>query len=524
MAGDFQRPKLGNQIKQDVPGMYDLFNLLAVGNLTLGANCPVGSLNYSVNGSGQLTIQQLTSDGAWNNITKLLNDADTVDGFHASTQTTKETIVIRDSNGAVPGSITGNAPTATKAGELSEINPVAMGGTGASNAADARSNLGVPPIDHASPSVTYGIPSDVNYGHAKASSTLPKATTSDGTIGNEVTTFSRGDHQHPYETHYGVCETAIDTAAKVLAVPHFVFKAGAFVTFTYNPATSRSTTAEDGTVTTTALTTTTDVLTLSVNNTTAKVLKGSGGDSITGVTLIAGESYIAVYDGTNYVLISDCVHKHGDETIVGIKAFTNELHCGGKVQCVQLSLINGSNTHMEFINEINGNGGGFFLEAGLLTSANTWFPITAFPSGTSMLFAQTYSPVGWVLQTNLDDYAIRLSGGTGGATRGNTSFQDVFQYKSGSCSVGINGGTGGTTLDSNYMANHNHHFGYAANLDWGGGDGGEITLSGGRTGARYTDASGSQWGHSHSVNISGTATIGWNQYVHQLDVIRCNKA
>lgn len=54
MAGDFQRPKLGNQIKQDVPGMYDLFNLLAVGNLTLGANCPVGSLNYSVNGSGSL--------------------------------------------------------------------------------------------------------------------------------------------------------------------------------------------------------------------------------------------------------------------------------------------------------------------------------------------------------------------------------------------------------------------------------------------------------------------------------------
>ena len=71
-----------------------------------------------------------------------------------------------------------------------------MGGTGATTAAAARTNLGVPPISHAVSATTYGASSADNYGHAKASTTTPKA---NGTaaVGNETSSFARGDHVHP---------------------------------------------------------------------------------------------------------------------------------------------------------------------------------------------------------------------------------------------------------------------------------------------------------------------------------------
>ena len=48
--------------------------------------------------------------------------------------------------------------------------PIANGGTGATSAANARTNLGVPPTSHASTATTYGAASTTNYGHAKLSS------------------------------------------------------------------------------------------------------------------------------------------------------------------------------------------------------------------------------------------------------------------------------------------------------------------------------------------------------------------
>ena len=52
---------------------------------------------------------------------------------------------------------------------------------------------------HASTSTTYGASSADNYGHAKASSTSPKA---HGTaaVGSETSSFARGDHVHPAQT------------------------------------------------------------------------------------------------------------------------------------------------------------------------------------------------------------------------------------------------------------------------------------------------------------------------------------
>ena len=304
MAADFARPNVGNKIKEDVPGMADILQALATGALSGTVNTPTGTLNYYVDGNNTLKIQRLDANGAWVDIAQLKNDADTLDGWHAATSTTKNTIPVRDSNGNLPGSITGNAPTATKATELTEINPVAMGGTGASTAADARTNLGVPPISHASVSTTYGASTDKAYGHAKASGTTPKKDSLAGTVGNETSTFARGDHQHPRAVFFGTCTTALDTPAKVVSIPDFLPSEGAFVLIRYIPEATRTVTtkAEDGAETTSTLTlkATSDPLTLSVNAGTALPIRTSGGQVI-GTELISGGTYLLVYTGEAYL-------------------------------------------------------------------------------------------------------------------------------------------------------------------------------------------------------------------------------
>lgn len=304
MAADFARPNIGNKIKEDVPGMADILQALATGALSGTVNTPTGALNYYVDGNNTLKIQRLDASGAWVDIAQLKNDADTLDGWHAATSTTKNTIPVRDSNGNVPGSITGNAPTATKATELTEINPVAMGGTGAANAADARTNLGVPPISHASVATTYGVSTDKAYGHAKATGTTPKKDSLAGTVGNETSTFARGDHQHPRAVFFGSCTTALDTPAKVVSIPDFLPAEGAFVLLRYTPEATRTVTtkAEDGTETTSTMTlkATSDPLTLSVNAGTAFPIRTSGGQVI-GTELISGGTYLLVYTGEAYL-------------------------------------------------------------------------------------------------------------------------------------------------------------------------------------------------------------------------------
>lgn len=304
MAADFARPNIGNKIKEDVPGMADILQALATGVLSGTVNTPTGTLNYYVDGNNTLKIQRLDASGSWVDIAQMKNDADTLDGWHAATSTTKNTIPVRDSNGNLPGSITGNAPTATKATELTEINPVAMGGTGASTAADARTNLGVPPISHASVATTYGVSTDKAYGHAKATGTTPKKDSLSGTVGNETSTFARGDHQHPRAVFFGTCTTALDTPAKVVSIPDFLPAEGAFVLIRYIPDTTRSvtTTGSDGTTktSTVTLTTTTEGLTLSVNSGTAYPLVTSGGQII-GTELLRGGTYLFVFDGINYL-------------------------------------------------------------------------------------------------------------------------------------------------------------------------------------------------------------------------------
>lgn len=75
------------------------------------------------------------------------------------------------------------------------------------------------PTSHASSETTYGAASATNYGHAKASGTVPKA---NGTaaVGSETATFARGDHIHPLQTSVsGNAGTATKLAnAKTIAI------------------------------------------------------------------------------------------------------------------------------------------------------------------------------------------------------------------------------------------------------------------------------------------------------------------
>lgn len=147
-----------------------------------------------------------------------------------------------------------------------------------------------------------------------ASSTTPKVAGT-AAVGTE-TMFARGDHVHPAQTtvsgnagsatklatartidgvsfngtanitHYGTCDTAAGTAAKVVALTGFTLATGAKVAVKF-------------TVTNTAANPT-----LNVNSTGAKAIYYRGA-AISAGYLAANRVYEFVYDGTNYELIGD---------------------------------------------------------------------------------------------------------------------------------------------------------------------------------------------------------------------------
>lgn len=139
---NFSAPAISNKIASDIDSIRELAKLIARLRGDLADNAPDGTIIFNQTAMNfQMkngTVWSALDDGTG----KYAFNVDRLDGFHANAGIIANSIVVRDSKGVIPGNISGRAPNATQADELTTVNPIAKGGTGASTAAQARANLG----------------------------------------------------------------------------------------------------------------------------------------------------------------------------------------------------------------------------------------------------------------------------------------------------------------------------------------------------------------------------------------------
>lgn len=139
---NFSAPAISNKITSDIDSIRELAKLIARMRGDLADNAPEGTIVFNQSAMNF----QMKSGTVWNALDngtgKYAFNVDRLDGFHANAGIIANSIVVRDSKGVIPGNISGRAPNATQADELTTVNPIAKGGTGASTAAQARANLG----------------------------------------------------------------------------------------------------------------------------------------------------------------------------------------------------------------------------------------------------------------------------------------------------------------------------------------------------------------------------------------------
>ena len=103
---------------------------------------------------------------------------------------------------------------------------VAYGGTGATTAANARTNLGVPPTSHASSATTYGVATGTNYGHVK----LSDATNSSSAASDGIAASPKA-----VKSVYDYAATKIDSTTASIELNHTgrLLNYGGFIDFHY---------------------------------------------------------------------------------------------------------------------------------------------------------------------------------------------------------------------------------------------------------------------------------------------------
>ena len=160
-------PLLSNAIRNDVPAINAIIKALAKADPSILSDLESGTKRF-YEGTNGWEFQELVGS-SWVTRTKFNIDAQSVDSYNASVDAVASTIVVRDTNGKLKGNLTGKADTAVTADKLASTLAVKAGGTGATTAAAARTNLNVPPTSHAATTTTYGIGTGSNYGHVKLS-------------------------------------------------------------------------------------------------------------------------------------------------------------------------------------------------------------------------------------------------------------------------------------------------------------------------------------------------------------------
>ncbi|WP_411330104.1 tail fiber protein [Desulfovibrio desulfuricans] len=140
----FDVAKLLNKITQDIPGINTVLKALAKWDVSALTDVPDGAMQATTDANNNLTIKKKVS-GSYTPVAKLMHDVDKLDGYHASASATANAVAVRNAQGALPGNILGNSATADTAVALAagSVVPVNQGGTGATTASQARTNLGV---------------------------------------------------------------------------------------------------------------------------------------------------------------------------------------------------------------------------------------------------------------------------------------------------------------------------------------------------------------------------------------------
>ena len=145
-------------------------------------------------------------------------------------------------------------------------------------------------------------------------------------------------------------------------------------------------------------------------------------------------------------------------------------------------------------------------------SEQTTAAVTAFPSGTVMLFVQSSAPTGWTKSTAHNDKALRVVSGSV-SSGGSVAFSTAFASRS------VTGSVGATTLSTTQIPAHAHNIsGYADTsvTPYGiagvGRGGGPLVVT-----QASANAGG---GGSHTHSFTGDAI---NMAVQYVDVIICTK-
>lgn len=137
-----------------------------------------------------------------------------------------------------------------------------------------------------------------------------------------------------------------------------------------------------------------------------------------------------------------------------------------------------------------------------LRGDGTWSTpsVSAFPTGTLMLFQQTAAPTGWTKQTTHDNKALRVVSGTA-SSGGTSAFTTVFANQTPTITTsGLSAAA--TTLSTAQMPSHSHNVSFSA-ITAANGCGINATAPSGSTASSSTGGGGS---HTHSISGSATSS------------------